>query len=262
MSTRHPSCYAKGPLRLRTMRHGAMLYNPLDVIVGRSLEMYGEYAEGAIGLLRSVVEPGMAVIEVGAHIGAHTVFLAQAVGASGRVFAFEPQRMAYQNLNANLALNDLENVVSFPFALGDQPGVARIPVLTRHAVHNSAELALMAEEGEPVNVAPFDQYGFSEIQFIKISACGGELPILTGATETLESCQPVLYLDAPASEEDPDYKSFLVERGYRLFRHDVSLFNPLNFFECEENAFGDALLRRVFALPAKVAPDFDALPQL
>lgn len=39
---------------------------------------------------RSFLDPGDTVIDIGAHSGRHTVQLAEAVGPSGKVFAFEP----------------------------------------------------------------------------------------------------------------------------------------------------------------------------
>ena|SRR5260370_737092 len=40
--------------------------------------------------LRSLVSPASLVLDIGANIGAHTLHLAQLVGPSGRVMAFEP----------------------------------------------------------------------------------------------------------------------------------------------------------------------------
>ena len=53
---------------------------------------------------------GYISLDVGANIGCHTVPFAKLVGESGRVVAFEPQRLVFQNLCANLALNALTNV--------------------------------------------------------------------------------------------------------------------------------------------------------
>ena len=65
----------------------------------------------------ALIEPGDVVVDVGADIGALTVPLARAVGPAGRVLAFEPQPTVFQNLCANLALNDLLHVQAFNAAL-------------------------------------------------------------------------------------------------------------------------------------------------
>ena len=95
--------------RLKACRHGWMLYNVNDIYIGRSLDLYGEYSEGEIALFRQFLRPGDVVVEIGAHIGTHTVFFAKTVGPTGVVFAFEPQRVVHQTLCANIALNSLSN---------------------------------------------------------------------------------------------------------------------------------------------------------
>ena len=59
----------------------------------RSLDVYGEFSEGETEIFRQIVRPGDIVLEVGANIGVHTVFLAKAVSPGGGVIALEPQRL-------------------------------------------------------------------------------------------------------------------------------------------------------------------------
>jgi len=246
---KQPAVYATKIQRLRRTRHGVMLYNPLDILVGRSLDIFGEYAESSVAIWRTLVLPGMSVIEVGANIGAHTVFFAQAVGREGRVFAFEPQRLLSQTLNANLALNDLENVVTFHAALGKELRSSRTTPFNPYTVFDSTALSIDARDGEPVSVSTLDGFGFEKIGFIKVSAAGREHDFLLGAVETIQKCGPVLYLDAPPSDARPDYCDLLKAWGYRQFRHDFPIVNPVNFFEHETEEFAGAALRRVLAVP-------------
>ncbi len=66
--------------RQKACRYGQMLYNLNDQYIGRSLDLYGEFSEGEVDLFRQIVKPGQIVVEVGANLGAHTVFLARQVG--------------------------------------------------------------------------------------------------------------------------------------------------------------------------------------
>ena len=52
-----------------------------------------------------IVRRGDIVLDIGANIGAHTLHLAQAVGAAGKVWAIEPTDYAMAKLKANIALN-------------------------------------------------------------------------------------------------------------------------------------------------------------
>src|SRR5687768_6606900 len=82
--------------RLKDCRYGRMLYNVNDLYVGRSLDLYGEFSEGEVEVFRQLVRPGDLVMDVGANVGAHTVWFAKAVGPGGVVLAFEPQRLVFQ----------------------------------------------------------------------------------------------------------------------------------------------------------------------
>ena len=79
---------------------GFFVANENDLYVGRAIIKYGEYSQLEMDLLQQVVAPGNVAVDV----GAHTVGLAKRVGPKGRVLAFEPQPVIFQNLCANLSL--------------------------------------------------------------------------------------------------------------------------------------------------------------
>ena len=101
-------------------RHGRFLANPEDIYLGRSMIAYGEFSEGEAALLTQLLAPGAIVIEAGANMGAITVPIAKRVGDQGLVYAFEPQMAVFQQLCANLALNDLMNVQAYHAGCGDR----------------------------------------------------------------------------------------------------------------------------------------------
>ncbi len=100
-----------------------MLFNHHDAYVGRSLALYGEYGPLEAALFAQIVKPGMWVVEAGANIGAHTVHLSRLAGDTGRVIAFEPQRLTFQTLCANVALNS--RTMSTPIRSASARGRAR-----------------------------------------------------------------------------------------------------------------------------------------
>ncbi len=107
---------------LRLCRGGPMLFNKNDVYIGGSLDKYGEFSYSEQEVFGKLLREGMIVVEVGANLGAHTVELARMVGRSGSVHAFEPQRLVFQALCANLALNQCTNVFASQAALGSARG--------------------------------------------------------------------------------------------------------------------------------------------
>ena len=63
-------------------------------------------------LFLGALRPGMAVLDVGSHIGYFSVKAGSVVGPSGRVFAFEANPTSARLLRENVAMNGLDDVVS------------------------------------------------------------------------------------------------------------------------------------------------------
>lgn len=109
-------------------RHGRFLVNENDTYVGRSLRLYGEWSGRKSGC-SSNRPPRDVVIEAGASIGSHTVFLSSAVGDAGTVYAFEAARHTHRLLCASTALNECFNVHARHQAVGEAMGSVRFPQL-------------------------------------------------------------------------------------------------------------------------------------
>ena len=76
----------------------------------------------AIAVQWPTVESECIVLDVGANIGTHTVAVAKKVTDRSVVVAFEPQRLTYQVLCGNVALNALTNVLCQNVVVSDEPG--------------------------------------------------------------------------------------------------------------------------------------------
>jgi len=85
-----------------------------------------------LATLLELLKPDDVVYEVGAHIGLWTVFLAQRASC---VHAFEPEPANRAQLEANLLLNELDNVRVHPEVVADRAG----PV--EFGIHNGARRA-------------------------------------------------------------------------------------------------------------------------
>jgi FkbM family methyltransferase len=245
-------------VELREWRYGLIAYNRNDQYVGRSLQAYAEYSEIEVGFLTTWLRPGDVVIEAGANIGPVTVPLARAVGPEGRVFAYEPQRLVFQLLCCNLALNEIGNVVARPHALGARTGTARVPVIPPSLAHNFAAVELSARVGggEPVPVERIDDIELAACRLIKIDVEGMEEDVLAGARATIARLRPLLYLENDRTDRSPALIGLVNALGYRAFWHLPPLFNPGNFARNAENLFGTIVSANMFCVPA----EFDLRP--
>jgi len=213
---------------------GVYLANINDQYVGRSLHKYGEFSELEIELFDQLVKPGAVVMDVGANLGAHTVRFSQLAGESGRVIAFEPQRIVYQTLCANVALNSLLNVDCYQTGVGEREESMKVVDVDPRVSNNFGGLSLnLPGPGEMVPVLRLD--GFStlpRLDLIKIDVEGMESAVLRGAEKIVEKFKPVLYVENDRPDNSEELMRLIDSMGYRMYWHAPFLYR-------EDNAFGD-----------------------
>ncbi len=244
---------ASGNLRIKRTRYGLMAYNINDIFIGRSFDCYGEYSPGEIMLFAQLVTPGSLVVDVGANIGALTLFLAQAVGPRGAVVAIEPQRMVYQLLCANLALNEVGNVRAIHAGAGRAPGQAFVPLSDYAKPGNFGGVELGDKSGEPVEIVSIDGLQLPSCQFIKIDVEGQEQAVIAGAAETIARFRPVLYVENDRRRQSPDLIRQLGEMDYALYWHLPPLYSADNLFGNPTNVFPGIVSIDMLCVPASDA---------
>jgi len=241
------------PLRIKRCRRGPMMYFPADLYVGRSLDLYGEFSEGEVELFAQIVKPGMLVVDVVANIGAHTVFFAKTVGPEGRVLAVEPQRILYQILCANLALNLIGNTFVRQAGLGSAPGSIQVPPINYAGSFNFGGVSLgNFTEGEQVPVITLDSLALPACHVLKIDVEGMESEVLQGGRDTLARHRPLLYVENDRPEKSAALIALLFELDYRLFWHLPPLFHADNFAGHAENVFSTIVSANMIGVPRSI----------
>lgn len=233
-------------------RHGPMMGLRGDAYVSRSLELYGEYGAEEAALFAQLIKPGMTVVEVGANIGAHTVAMARQC-APGALYAFEPQQRVFQILCANLALNDIRNVVALPEAGGAEDGFVVVPSIDYSRQGNYGGVSVQEDRegarGRRVRVTPIDSLQLAACHILKIDVEGFEPQVLRGARETIARCRPILYVENDRAEHQQEIISLIDEMGYHQYWHAPALFDPKNPNGVTENVFGNVASVNLFCLP-------------
>lgn len=212
-------------------RYGQMIYDPDDFWLGRSFRLYGEFSECETDVFKSAIKPGDVVVDAGANIGAHTLLFAKLAES---VLAFEPQRLIFQTLCGNLAINNVTNVYAFQVGLSNGAGNMFLTVPQDNC--GGGALVDHGTEGEPVDVRALDDYRLTRVDFIKADVEGHEAKLLAGAADTIKRCRPLLYL-----ENDRGDKQALIDQvkalDYDLWWHKPPLFNPDNYAGNPINVF-------------------------
>lgn len=178
-------------------------------------------AEPEFALLDTFAGPGDWVIDAGANYGLYTARLSTLVGATGRVFSFEPVPATFESLTANVSHLLCKNVTLINAALSDHSGEAAINVPVGRSGRTLDGWASLEEHnvscafGQPgkqnVYVMPLDSLVFARpIKLIKVDVEGHELPALKGMAHTLEQHSPALIVE----EFTDAVTGFLATFGY------------------------------------------------
>ncbi len=193
----------------------------------------GTFETSEYSFVRRFLQPGMTVLDIGAHHGFYTLLAAKRVGSAGTVIAFEPSARERKALRIHCKLNRCRNVRILPLALGAENGNSDLYVVAKWAAGcNSlrpptADVRANATR-EQVRVARLDDQlalpKIDHVDFMKLDVEGGELAVLQGAQELLaRRPRPVILAEVQDVRTQPwGYRAreiidYLRERGYQWF---------------------------------------------
>ena len=207
--------------------------------------LLGVFEASTVRQYQKLLTDNCVALDVGANIGAHTLHLARAVGAHGRVIAVEPTDYAFGKLSRNIQLNpSLATRIRTVQALltdGLKAGVAE-PVYSSWPLTPSGEThplhlgKLMSCEGARMTSldALVDNLGLKRIDLIKIDIDGHECAMLRGAAATLREFRPRLvmelapYVLAEYGASLAEFVAILQDAKYRLTDIDSGDSLPLD----------------------------------
>ncbi|MCX8068457.1 MAG: FkbM family methyltransferase [Anaerolineae bacterium] len=176
--------------------------HPDDPLSIRFSMLSGEYEKETVKLVNRFVKPGAIALDIGAHIGYYTRILARAVGASGRVIAFEPHPETSLLLIKNTTR--FRNVIVLRVAAADKEGVLSLydgqletgmsglcdlEEYRQYTKQLSTEFTPRARQGYPfrsftVEARPVEQclseLGITSVDFVKIDIEGAEMKAFEG----------------------------------------------------------------------------------
>ena len=212
---------------IRTKEH-LFLALEKDTFINECLEQHGYWEKPTIDVCKEHLKSDSYVIEVGAHIGSHTVILSD-ICKDGVVYSFELQKLIFQLLNANLLLNTCGNVFSYMEAVSDENKIDYIgEVDYKNMKKFNSGLGSLEKvrkhEGYPINTVSLD-VKFSKIKkldLIKIDAEGHEVPILKGAKELIKKFKPLILTEFDVNNKQelidllPEYNFEDISYNYEL----------------------------------------------
>ncbi len=199
--------------------------------------------EGTVAWLDRTLRPGDVFLDVGANVGIYTLYGAQRVGPSGRVFAVEPHLRNAVALMENLQLNNFGDRVSLlTTALAERTRPAQFDYLEWRTGSSHSQLADTAHAPAEAVQAAARASGISELKIaqsvdsllaegalqapnvVKIDVDGIELPILQGMRGLLTSAARPRSLQVECAPNDGALiEAELAACGYRLVQRHATM---------------------------------------
>ncbi len=185
----------------------------------------------------AVLQEGDTAVDVGAHVGRHTLPMAECVGAAGRILAFEPLPHLYDRLAGVVSDSKQHNIQLFNIALAREAGQAEF-VHVEDAPGLSGLMPRTSQEGHVIqkiivtvdlldNIVKVN----SPVRFIKIDAEGADFFILQGSKRILLEDRPIVVFESGKMKSLPaksygytqtEFEQFFKE--YRYVLYDIAGF--------------------------------------
>ncbi len=182
-----------------------------------------DWFEDEIKFARHLLKPGMQVVDIGASYGVYALTAARCVGATGKVWAFEPSAVTAACLARGIERNRFDAMQLIQAGLSNRSGQAKLMISA------NTELGFVAEEGaadgahEIVLLKTLDdcmtEWGWKDIDFMKIDAEGHEEKLIAGGARFFNSNSPlVLYEIKAGAKVNLGVVDAFAALGYRSYR--------------------------------------------
>jgi FkbM family methyltransferase len=168
----------------------------LDLITPYVLREQQDFFEDELPFVRQLLQPGQNVIDIGANYGTYALPMAQKVGASGHVWAFEPSSSTAQFLSQGIAANGFANVTLEQKAVSSAPGSGQLALNVHAELRSIIHGAAPQCESEEVLLVTLDdcmdRYRWADIDLVKIDAEGEETNIVKGGRRFFANLSPLV----------------------------------------------------------------------
>ena len=177
-----------------------------------------------VDLIYRYLRPNTVALDIGSHIGIHTIVLSHCIGDNGKVIAFEPQKKIYKELCMNLNLNFCKNVIPICAALGDREGIAYLG--KEDGDNEGGRFISFQHLIEPISMITLDQLGLKNVSFIKMDVENYEGEVLRGAYKTIMVNRPIIIVEIGGGN---------IKQAEENIDSNEHLRKILNYFEVDLN---------------------------
>jgi FkbM family methyltransferase len=202
-----------------------------DFIASRMRTGEGFYEKKYLQVLlrKNLINKGMTVVDVGAHIGNHSIFFAL---HCERVFSFEPRSDSFALLCRNIVENGIKNVDAMRLALSARSSGDVCSGLISEGNTGATYFWYAGESrkfrfsGERKNrlirdphpcycpTKRLDDLNLGPVHFLKVDVEGMELEVLKGAEQTIQKWSPLIMVEVVPEVNASEVRQWLKSWGY------------------------------------------------
>lgn len=169
--------------------------------VPRLLYFAGANEPEEMQLVQSEFHKDWIALDIGAHIGSYTLFMAHLLDPSqGRVYAFEPSPHNFEKLKHHTLINKLNHVEIYNMAVGSEDGEIDFYLASQN--NSSMSSMYRKEQGYQKTTVPVctlehfvHEKKIQRLNFIKMDVEGAEPDVIEGGRDVLLHFAPHMLLE-------------------------------------------------------------------
>lgn len=197
-----------------------------------------------IRFVLDAVRPGDRVIDMGAHKGAYTYWLAKAAGPKGKVVAVEAQKNLADKLDSLFAKRESIGVTWA--AISDTTGKGTLSLRPDGSSHGASVAGFSdGNVGDTVQVPTITlgdlmtQHGLSRLDFIKCDVEGHEGAVFFASRETIHAHRPTILMECENRHAQGEHggvegmRRIFEPMGYRIRFFSGGRLYPIEDFNAE-----------------------------
>ena len=177
----------------------------------------GETERACQAVVAEKVRPGDTFYDLGANIGLFTLLAAQAAGATGKVFSFEPDVQIAERLRRNAARNGLSNITVVEMGVWSASGTVKfISADSSSPDRGVGRFELDGAAGIPAPCVSLDDFVQSATapRGIKCDVEGAEVEVFRGAENLLRAYRPWILCELHSRANNQAWRELVGRLGY------------------------------------------------
>lgn len=188
-------------------------YKDTDYIQKKIAQDKHPYELEMLESMYAQIQDGVTIIDVGANVGNHTLYLAAVRNC--QVIAFEPNKALCGAIQSSIKINGFEKKIRLnQLAVGSKKGYGKLANLDENNL-GAQSVELVSEEESEFEITTLDSFEWKEaVSAIKIDVEGMEYDVLLGAKQLITAQKPKLYVECQYIENYEKVEQLLEELGY------------------------------------------------